>query len=391
MSSSGNSAAQNPASDTSSSAPAAKPAFRADQVGSLLRPAKLVAARVQREAGSLSAGELRKVEDACIREAVTRQEDAGLCAISDGDFRRATFHIDFLNSIEGIRFNPKPFQVPFQQGPAKGHSPAVFETTAKIRHVRDICVEDFNALQAMTARTAKVAMPSPSFAHARGGRPAIDSKAYPELGPFFDDLARAYAEEIAALGRAGCRYVQLDEVHFTFFCDPKLVSVYKARGEDPLQMAQTYARLINDAIALRPADMAIGVHLCRGNMKSSWVAQGGYEPVAEHMFNSIACDRFLLEYDDERSGGFEPLRFVPKGKMVVLGLVTSKTGALESADDLKRRIDEAAKYVPLEQLALSPQCGFACMVEGNLLSEEEQWAKLALIAKVASDVWGSAA
>jgi 5-methyltetrahydropteroyltriglutamate--homocysteine methyltransferase len=232
-------------------------------------------------------------------------------------------------------------------------------------------------------------MPAPSFVHARGGRDAIDRTAYPDMAAFYEDLAAAFRAEISALTKAGCRYVQLDEVHYTFFCDPKLVAMFTSRGDDPADLALKYAKLINDSFRDQP-DMIYGVHLCRGNRRSAWVASGGYEPVAEVLFNEIKADRFLLEFDDDRSGGFEPLRFVPKGKMVVLGLVSSKTSTMEPADQLKRRIDEAAKYVPLEQLALSPQCGFASSVAGNLITEEAQWAKLKLIVKVCEDVWGTA-
>jgi 5-methyltetrahydropteroyltriglutamate--homocysteine methyltransferase len=234
-------------------------------------------------------------------------------------------------------------------------------------------------------------LPAPSFVQARGGRDAIDKTAYPDLDAFYDDLAAAFRAEIAALSRAGCTYVQLDEVHYTFFCDPKLVEMFRSRGDDPQQLAHAYAKLINDSFRGQAADLISAIHLCRGNRRSAWVASGGYEPVAELLFNEIDVDRFLLEFDDARSGGFEPLRFVPKGKTVVLGLVSSKTSEMETADGLKRRIDEAAKYIPLDQLALSPQCGFASSVVGNIISEEAQWAKMKLIADVARDVWGTAA
>jgi 5-methyltetrahydropteroyltriglutamate--homocysteine methyltransferase len=366
------------------------PPFRADQVGSLLRPERLKTARQSYEAGALSATALRAIEDETIREAVKRQETVGFYAITDGDFRRSSFHVDFLTQFENIHFAPTAFQHGFQSGPSKGESPAVFTVTGKIRHVRDIAVADFKFLSAATDRTAKVAMPSPSFVHCRGGRAAIDQTAYPDLDAFYADLAQAYRAEIAALARAGCRYIQLDEVHYTFFCDPNMIAGFKARGDDPAELAVAYAKLINESIAGRPDDMAVGVHLCRGNRQSSWVAQGGYEPVAEFLFNTVAADGFFLEYDDERSGGFEPLRFVPKGPMIVLGLVTTKTNAMETRDGLIRRIEEAARFCPIDQLALSPQCGFASSVAGNNISEAAQWAKLDLIAAVAEEVWGSA-
>jgi 5-methyltetrahydropteroyltriglutamate--homocysteine methyltransferase len=277
------------------------------------------------------------------------------------------------------------------QGLEKDNSPLVFEVTGKIRHVRNIAVEDFQFLNGLTERSAKVALPAPSFVHARGGRDAIDKTAYPDLAEFYDDLAAAFRAEINVLGEAGCRYVQLDEVHYTFFCDPKLIAMFTSRGDDPHDLALKYARLINDSFRGRHKDMVAGVHLCRGNRRSAWVASGGYEPVAEILFNEIDADRFLLEFDDERSGGFEPLRLVPKGKMVVLGLVSSKTSAMETKDQLKRRIEEASHYCPIEQLALSPQCGFASSVAGNIITEDAQWAKLELISRVAEEVWGTSA
>ena len=366
----------------------AKATFRADQVGSLLRPDALKTARTDHEAGRISAAQLRSVEDDCIRNAVRLQEDAGLYAISDGDFRRSAFHVDFLTQLDGVVWRQRQFTNLFQ-GLEKDKSPLVFEVTDKIRHSHDIAVNDFSFLKAATQRTAKVALPAPSFVHARGGRDAIDRGAYPDLAEFYDDLAAAYRAEIASLAAAGCRYVQLDEVHFTFFCDPNLVSMFKSRGDDPQLLALKYAKLINDSFRDRPMGLTAGVHLCRGNRRSAWVASGGYEPVAEALFNEIEADRFLLEFDDDRSGGFEPLRFVPKGKTVVLGLVSSKTPDMETASQLKRRIDEAARFVPIEQLALSPQCGFASSVAGNLISEDAQWAKLSLISQVAREVWGT--
>ncbi|MDB6083395.1 MAG: 5-methyltetrahydropteroyltriglutamate--homocysteine S-methyltransferase [Gammaproteobacteria bacterium] len=368
-----------------------KPTLRADQIGSLLRPARLVEARKRHATGVLDRAGLRATEDDCIRNAVRRQEAAGLHAITDGDFRRESFHIDFLTRMRGIRWDSMRFQQGFQGGPGAGESPAVFRVTDKITHPDDICVEDFRFLAMTTSRVGKVTMPSPSFAHCRGGRAAIDRAAYPDLGAFFDDLAAAYCAEILALGEAGCRYVQLDEVHYTFFCDPAMAAALRARGDEPEQLAVIYADLINAAIAGRPEGMSVGVHLCRGNKQSSWVAQGGYEPVAELLFNTVKSDRFLLEYDTDRAGGFEPLRFVPKGPIIVLGLVTTKSGDMESRDALLRRIEEAARFVPIEQLALSPQCGFASSIEGNKLDETAQWDKLALIVELAEEVWGSAA
>ncbi len=365
--------------------------FHCDHVGSLLRPAQLLEARAGRDAGRLGSADLRAVEDDCIRDAISRQRDAGLGVITDGDFRRSAFHIDFLNSFDGIRWDEMRFHQPFASGPSEGESPAVFRTFAPIRHKVPITVADWRFAQASAGSTvAKVTMPSPTFAHYRGGRAAIDPAAYPEMGPFFADLAAAYRAEIAALAAAGCRYVQLDEVHFTFFCDPKMVAALRARGEDPQDLARLYVKLINDSVAGRPADMAIGVHLCRGNRRSSWVAEGGYEPVAEQLFNEIDADIFLLEYDSERAGGFEPLRFAPKGKRLVLGLVTSKTGEMEAEDDLVRRIEEAGRHARLDDLAIGPQCGFASSTGGNKIDADAQWRKLALCANVARRVWGRA-
>jgi 5-methyltetrahydropteroyltriglutamate--homocysteine methyltransferase len=362
--------------------------FRTDQVGSLLRPQKLKDARAEHETGHISAAQLRQMEDACILDAVRRQEGAGLDVVTDGDFRRSAFHVDFLTQIEGIVWRQRQFSNRFQ-GLKDDNSPLVFEVTGKIRHTRDITPEDFRFLKAATTRRAKVALPAPSFVHARGGRNAIDRVAYPDLDQFYADLATAYRSEIHALGQVGCRYVQLDEVHYTFFCDPRLVAMFTSRGDDPQALAINYAGLINNALRGRPDSLIAGVHLCRGNRRSAWVASGGYEPVAEVLFNEIAADRFLLEFDDERSGGFEPLRFVPKGKIVVLGLVSTKSSAMETVDQLKRRIDEAARYVPIERLALSPQCGFASSIAGNIITEDAQWAKLELIARTAEAVWGA--
>ncbi len=366
-----------------------RPAFRADHVGSLKRSPLLLEARQRFQAQKIGAGELRAVEDAEIRRVIGRQEQAGFPVVTDGDMRREAFHIDFLNRIGGIAWDSMQFYQPFQSGGSEGESPAVFRTTAKIRHQGPICDDDFRFLAANTKASPKVTLPSPSFAHYRGGRAAVDQTVYPEMEEFFADLGAAYAAEIAALGAAGCRYVQLDEVHFTFFCDPRMVSALRARGDDPDDLAAIYTSLINASVAHRPAGMSIGVHLCRGNRRSSWVAEGGYDPVAEKLFNEIDADIFLLEYDSDRAGGFEPLRFVPKGKRVVLGIVTSKHPELESEDYLVRRIEEAARFCPVEQLGLSPQCGFASSTEGNKLSEDDQWRKLERIVQVAQKVWGS--
>ncbi|MCC2098977.1 MAG: 5-methyltetrahydropteroyltriglutamate--homocysteine S-methyltransferase, partial [Hyphomicrobiales bacterium] len=333
---------------------------------------------------------LRQIEDAHIRAVIRRQEEVGLQVVTDGDLRREAFHIDFLNRIEGIEWEASRFSQAFVSGGGAGDSPAVFRTSGKISLTTPIGIDDFSFLSSNTKVNGKVTLPSPSFAHYRGGRAAVDAGAYPDMAEFFADLAAAYRIEIAALGAAGCRYLQFDEVHFTFFCDPKMVAALKARGDDPDELAATYARLINESIAARPAGMSVGVHLCRGNRRSSWVAEGGYEPVAERLFNTINADIFLLEYDSERAGGFEPLRFVPQDRHVVLGLVTSKFPELENAEDLLRRIDAAAKHIPLAQLALGPQCGFASSTQGNRVSEDDQWRKLERVVEVAQRVWGTA-
>jgi 5-methyltetrahydropteroyltriglutamate--homocysteine methyltransferase len=366
------------------------PPFRADHVGSFLRPPQLLAARERFQKGEIGKAALRAVEDAAIAEAVRMQQDVGLQGITDGEFRRTYFHIDFLEQLEGVEarggltahFHSAKGDVDF--------APPVLHVTGKLRHVRPIQVADFEFLKAATTLTPKVTIPSPTMLHFRGGRDAISREAYPDLEEFFADVAAAYRAELNALSAAGCRYVQLDDTNLAYLCDPKLREGARARGDDPDQLPQRYARLINAAIADRPAGMTVCTHLCRGNFKSAWVAEGGYEPVAEVLFNELGVDGYFLEYDDARSGDFSPLRFLPKGKIVVLGLVTTKVGALESKDALKRRIDAAARVVPLQQLCLSPQCGFSSTVHGNEIARESQLAKLKLIVETARDVWGTA-
>lgn len=366
----------------------AKPPFSADHVGSLLRPAELLSARQKHGAGEISAEELRIAEDLAIRDAVRLQEDLGLHGITDGEFRRTYFHIDFLEQLEGVEAR-EGLAANFHSAAGEvNFAPPILHITGKVRHVRDIQVADFKFLQAATKRTPKVTIPSPTMLHFRGGRGAISKDAYPDLEEFYADVATAYQEELAALGAAGCTYVQLDDTNLAYLCDPKMREGARQRGDDPDALPRRYARLINAAIAKRPAGMTVCTHLCRGNFKSAWVAEGSYEPVAEVLFNELAVDGYFLEYDDERSGGFAPLRFVPKGKKVVLGLVTTKVGALESKDELKRRIDEASRYMPLDQLALSPQCGFSSTVHGNEIARESQVGKLALVVETARDVWG---
>jgi 5-methyltetrahydropteroyltriglutamate--homocysteine methyltransferase len=365
-----------------------KPPFRADHVGSFLRPPELLDARERRRKGEVSREALRAVEDAAIRDIVRFQEDLGLTGITDGEFRRTYFHVDFLEQLAGVE-TKGGISLHFHS--AKGDvdfAPPVMHVTGPVRHVKPIQVEDFRFLQSVTRKTPKVTIPSPTILHFRGGREAISREAYPDLEVFFADVAAAYRAEIRALAEAGCRYLQLDDTNLAYLCDEKLREGARQRGDDPNDLPRRYARLINAAIADHPPGMTICVHLCRGNFKSAWVAEGGYEPVAEVLFNDLAVDGYFLEYDDARSGDFAPLRFVPKSKIVVLGLVTTKLDQLESKDMLKRKIDQAAKLVPLDQLCLSPQCGFSSTVHGNVIAREAQAAKLRLVVETAREVWG---
>ncbi|MEJ0016483.1 MAG: 5-methyltetrahydropteroyltriglutamate--homocysteine S-methyltransferase [Acetobacteraceae bacterium] len=367
--------------------PRTVPPFRADHVGSLLRPPELIQARAAHRAGTLPAEALRAVEDRCITAAIRRQEALGLRAATDGEFRRAYWHYDFVSGLEGVEIYVPAQKIEFKGGVPLPHA---LRVTGPIRWSRPVMVDDFRFVAGQVAAALpKMTIPSPSVVHFRGGRRAIDAKTYPEMDAFFADLGEAYRDAVAAFGAAGCRYLQLDEVNIAYLCDPEQIAGLKARGEHVDNLLAIYAGMLNRAIEARPAGMTISMHLCRGNFRSHWVASGGYEPVADVLFNQIDSDAYFMEYDSDRAGGFEPLRFVPRGrKVVVLGLVTSKSGALEGKDDLKRRIDEAAKYLPLEQLALSPQCGFASTEEGNTLTEDEQWAKLRLCVEVAQEVWG---
>lgn len=366
------------------------PPFRADQVGSLLRPARLVAARDKHAAGQIEAAELRAIEDECIAEAVRLQEDVGLQGITDGEYRRFMWHTDFLEQIDGVRVTEGNFVAHFRKddGTEVGLAPPTMTVEAKLAHGCDIQAADFDYLKSITSRTPKVCIPSPSMLHFRGGRKAIDEAVYPDLDDFYADLADVYNAEVRALADRGLRYLQFDDTNFAYLCDDKIREATAAMGEDPDELPRTYCRLINRSIAGRPADMAITVHMCRGNFRSAWVAQGGYEPVADILFNELDVDGFFMEYDDERSGDFAPLRFLPEGKTVVLGIVTTKHPDLESKDELKRRIAAAAEHVPLEQLAISPQCGFSSTVHGNDLTVDDEKAKLARLVEVAEDVWG---
>ena len=373
---------------TAAIAPRTRPPFRADHVGSLLRPVELREARAAHKAGKLTAAELRAVENRCIQAAIRKQEDIGLRAATDGEYRRAYWHYDFVAGLGGVELYEPEEKIQFKGNVPLPHA---LRVTGPIRWNKPVMVDDWRFVAA-NVRTAipKQTIPSPSVVHFRGGRRAIDAKTYPDMDQFFTDLATAYHDAVQAFAGTGCRYLQLDEVNIAYLCDPEQIAGLKARGEHVENLLQTYGDMINRAIDGRPADMTISMHLCRGNFRSTWVASGGYEPVAEVLFNQINADAYFMEYDSDRAGGFEPLRFVPRGhKIVVLGLVTSKTGELETKDELKRRIDAASKYLPLEQLALSPQCGFASTEEGNLLTEDQQWAKLQLCVDVAREVWGS--
>ncbi|TMH27175.1 MAG: 5-methyltetrahydropteroyltriglutamate--homocysteine S-methyltransferase [Betaproteobacteria bacterium] len=360
----------------------ARPPFHADQVGSLLRPPELREARARAKAGALSADALRAVEDRAIAAAVRRQEKVGLQSVTDGEFRRDFWHLDFLQQLDGIAL------VPVAGMTFKAEDvPPMASVTAKVACSRPIMVEHFKYLKSVTTRTPKFTIPSPGTAHMRGGRNAISRTAYPELDEFWADIGAAYRKAIRHLYDAGCRYLQLDDVGFAYLCDEKVRENFRKNGDDPSTLAPAYASVINEALRGKPADLAVTMHTCRGNFRSTWFAAGGYqEDVVAAMF-SANVDGFFMEYDSERAGGFGPLRLLPKGKKVVLGLVTTKAGALEPKESLKRRIDEAAKLVPLESLCLSPQCGFSSTHHGNLLTEDEQWAKLARIVEVAAEVW----
>ncbi len=372
--------------------------FRADHVGSLLRPDSLLDVREQWKAEAVSDGELRERENTAIAEAVKKEEAAGLMAVTDGEYRRESFHFDFISKIGGIKTN-FTLKGAFAQGEktkagGKKDVPLTIDVTDRMTRPADgIEVENFKYLQSQVSsdHVPKITMPSPTMTHFRGGREAISREAYPDLDGFFEDLAQLYQDEIGALGDAGCRYVQFDDTNLAYLCDTKMRQDARDRGEDPDELPRTYAELINACIQDRPEDMAVCVHLCRGNARSLWFAEGDYEPIADKLFNLTNVDGFFLEYDDERSGGFAPLRYVPKGgPKIVLGLVTTKHGEMESRDELKQRIDEASQYVDLDQLCLSPQCGFSSNAIGNIITEQEQFDKLAMIVDLANEVWGSA-
>jgi len=367
------------------------PPFRADQVGSLLRPDFLHAAREQFKLGRISAEQLRAAEDRAIAQAVKLQEDVGFTAITDGEMRRAFFHIDFLEQLAGVKAGPA--SVIRQTDGTQQLTPPVIGVTGRVRHVADIQRADFEFLSSCLTpgHIGKVCIPSPTMLHFRGGRAGISREAYPELDPaFYEDVAAAYATELQSLAAAGCRYVQLDDTNLAYLCDDKMRAAVRSRGDDPDELPHRYADFINRLSAQRPAGMALTIHLCRGNFQSTWAASGGYERVAEALFAEMDVDGYFLEFDDARSGGFEPLRFLPRNKVAVLGLVTTKSGNdMESVDSLQRRIEQATQFASLEQLALSPQCGFASTMEGNKITEAQQRAKLELVVQTARKVWGS--
>jgi 5-methyltetrahydropteroyltriglutamate--homocysteine methyltransferase len=365
------------------------PPFRADHVGSFLRPRYLLEARNQAAKGDITREQLRAVEDQAITEIVKFQQDVGLQGITDGEFRRTYFHIDFLEQLSGVKCDP-PVTVKRPDG-TEELAPPVMRVVDKVRHAKNIQRADFEYLKSQLApgRMGKVSIPSPTMLHFRGGRAGISRAAYPELEPeFYDDVARAYGDELRSLYDAGCRYLQMDDTNLAYLCDDKMREAARARGDNPDELPHRYANFINRVVAQKPEGMTLAVHLCRGNFKSTWAAQGGYEPVAQALLTEMKVDAYFLEYDDARSGDFKPLRFLPKGKTVVLGLVTTKFDKLETKDELKRRIDEASTYAPIEQLCLSPQCGFSSTVHGNDIAVETQRRKLALIVETARAVWG---
>ncbi len=363
-----------------------KPPFRADHVGSILRSAALKDARAKREAGQITEEQLKAVEDREIDKIIKKQEEVGLKSITDGEYRRAFWNYDFLGKLPGVEAYLGERKIKFQ---GKQPKPMMLRVIGKLGAFSGHpMIEHFKFVQSHTRQTAKMTIPSPSSLHFRYGRSAVPETIYPDMAEFYDDLGVSYRKAVRAFADAGCRYIQLDEVNFTYLCDPALRKQVSERGDDPQQLPHIYAKVINAAISDVPADMMTAMHLCRGNFQSTFVASGGYEPVAEILFNEINIQAYFMEYDTERAGGFEPLRLVPKNKTVVLGLVTSKSGQLESKDALKRRIDEATKYIALDQLCLSPQCGFASTEEGNILSEDEQWAKLRMIVDLSEEIWG---
>jgi 5-methyltetrahydropteroyltriglutamate--homocysteine methyltransferase len=370
--------------------PRDRPPFRADHVGSLLRPPVLLEARERFAAGEASAEELREIEDDAIRDVVRMQRQVGLQSATDGEFRRASWHMDFIYAIDGISQAEDDLKVQFhnERGTIE-FTPAALRIDGRLGIGETIFGDHFEFLRDIVdGATPKLTIPSPSMVHYRGGAAAIDPDVYPDQDAFWQDLTAAYGEQVRRLAALGCTYLQFDDTSLAYLNDPRQREMMSNRGEDAVHLHERYIRHINEALADRPDGMTVTTHMCRGNFRSSWVAEGGYDFVAEALFGELAVDGFFLEYDDPRSGGFEPLRFVPEGKMVVLGLVTTKRGELESKDELKRRIEDASRFVDVDQLCLSPQCGFSSTVEGNVLSYEQEVAKLRLIVETAEEVWG---
>jgi len=366
-----------------------RPPFRADHVGSLLRPPELKNAREKAKSGALSSSQLKEIEDRQIRKAVAMQEAAGLQAVTDGELRRAFWHVDFLTGFDGIVATQGQYALKFHgEGGAESETRSMMVVKHKVRRSKKIFVDHFSFVKKNTKRVAKLCIPAPTYLHMRGGRKVVDAKAYPDMDEFWADITRAYREEIRDLAAAGCSYLQIDDVSFACLCDESIRAQVQRDGEDPAKLPSKYVQVINSLLQGRPASLGVTLHTCRGNFASMWMAEGGYDAVAEAVFSEAQVDGFFLEYDTERAGGFEPLRFVPKGKRVVLGLISTKTPVLESKDGLKRRIGAAARYVPMENLCLSPQCGFASSEVGNRVSEDDQRRKLELVVEVAQEVWG---
>jgi 5-methyltetrahydropteroyltriglutamate--homocysteine methyltransferase len=364
----------------------ATPPFRADHVGSLLRTQALKEARDKHAAGQIDAEELNEVENREIKGVIRRQEEIGLKSVTDGEFRRAFWHFDFLEHLDGVQSIEAESGMNFKGGL---NITKALRITGKVGFSDHPMIEHFRFLKQNVASgsVAKMTIPGPSMLHYRGGRKMINMGLYPDMTEFYADVGEAYAKAVRAFYDAGCRYLQLDDISFAYLCDPDQREMLRSRGDDPEKQPEIYAGMVREALKDKPSDLRVTMHLCRGNFRSTFIASGGYEPVAEVLFNSMPIDGYFMEWDTDRAGGFEPLRFLPKGKQVVLGLVTSKTGSLERKEDVKRRIDEARKYAPIEQLCLSPQCGFASTQEGNTLAADEQWAKLRMIVELSQEVW----
>ena len=366
-----------------------RPPFRADHVGSLLRPPELKAARDDFKNGKTSRERLTEIENSSIRAAVALQEAAGLQSVTDGEFRRAFWHVDFLTGFDGIAATQGQYALKFHgEGGAESETKSMMVVNGKVKRSRPVMVSHFDYLKKLTSKTAKLCIPAPTYLHMRGGRKVVDAKAYPDIEEFWSDIVRAYREEIADLAKAGCTYLQIDDVSFACLCDEAISAQVRRDGEDPAKLPSKYASIINSLLKNRPSGMGVTMHTCRGNHASMWMASGGYDAVAEAAFGETAVDGLFLEYDSERAGGFEPLRYVSKNKKVVLGLISTKSPVLENKDVLKKRVEAAAKYVPLENLCLSPQCGFASSEVGNRLTADDQRRKLELAVEVAREIWG---